>query len=242
MKIEETKRHLAYVVVFNKIKEEIESGQYTVGSLLPPEPELEKLHFVSRTTIRKAVELLAKEGYVKVKQGYGTEILEHKTSQNLNSITSVSQTLRNKGYKVGVKNIHMSVINIESSTVCEALGIQKGTKVVEISRIQTADGAPVSIVKNYIPYDLVSGIENTGEKIASLYEFLDKNFGISINASHDKIGACNANFEESILLETSPGVALITIDRTCYSNGRAVEFDYVKILASKYEFEVKINM
>ena len=65
----------AYQRVYEALKSQIETAKYPTGTLLPPEPELEKLFSVSRTTIRKAVSMLAEEGYVYVKQGKGTSVL-----------------------------------------------------------------------------------------------------------------------------------------------------------------------
>ena len=86
----------AYKEVYSKLKEELKEGIYPAGSLLPTESELEKIFHVSRTTIRKAISILSLEGYVKTKQGYGTEVLNIFTVQKLNQITSITETLRQK--------------------------------------------------------------------------------------------------------------------------------------------------
>ena len=54
----------------------LKDNTYPIGSLLPAEPELEKIYGVSRTTVRRAIAQLAEEGYVKVKQGHGTIVLK----------------------------------------------------------------------------------------------------------------------------------------------------------------------
>ena len=54
-----TSRIPRYLWVYNTLKKQIEDREYVTGDHLPPEPELEKKYNVSRTTIRKAVELLA---------------------------------------------------------------------------------------------------------------------------------------------------------------------------------------
>ena len=48
--------------------EDLRNDVYPVNSLLPPEPKLEEIYHVSRTTVRRAIAQLADEGYVKVKQ------------------------------------------------------------------------------------------------------------------------------------------------------------------------------
>jgi len=83
-------------------KKKIKEGYYLPGVLLPTEQELEQQYSVSRTTIRKTIGLLTNEGYLRVKQGRGTEVLDFSTTQKLNHITSVTETLVEKGYDVSI--------------------------------------------------------------------------------------------------------------------------------------------
>ena len=55
----------AYIKIYNRLKNEIQKGTYPVGGFLPKEYELEEIYQVSRTTIRNAVKILAKEGMVR---------------------------------------------------------------------------------------------------------------------------------------------------------------------------------
>lgn len=72
-------RYPAYKIMYNKLKEDIDNDVYPVGTFLPPEGELEKIFHVSRTTVRHAIDLLVREGVIRVKQGYGTEVVKLKS-------------------------------------------------------------------------------------------------------------------------------------------------------------------
>ena len=65
-------RIIKYRDVKDKIARGIEQGQYTLGERLPSEKDLATAFEVSIITIRQAVELLAREGYVEKVQGSGT--------------------------------------------------------------------------------------------------------------------------------------------------------------------------
>lgn len=237
MKVKKEHPGPIYQTVYHAVKNMITEGVYAPGDMLPTEPELEKMFSVSRTTVRKAVGMLLQEGMVSVKQGYGTQVLSKKTVQNLNRLTSVSQTLTNMGYEVGTKSIYIDLMPAPE-TIAADLAVPADTTLVRINRIQTADGAPVAIAKNYIPLEYVPGLESTQERIVSLYAYLQEHHDLTITGSRDSISASNASFEESELLKIEPRAALITINRICYSANRPVEVDRVKIIASKYEFEV----
>lgn len=237
MKPTASKRYPEYKRVYDALLEKITGGTYPAGSLLPPEPELEQMFRVSRTTVRKAVELLSKQGLVIVRQGYGTQVVNSKPVQNLNKFTSISQTLTNMGYEIGTKSIYIEPL-CAGEGLAESLAVPVGTPLFCINRIQTAGASPIAIAKNYIPCEFTPGLEKTKTKILSWYAYLNEHYGVHLTAARDVISACNATFEESELLQIAPGSALITIRRVCSNESGPVEVDVVKIVASRYEFEV----
>ena len=84
----------AYLQVYNALRRKITSGEFAIGSLLPAEPSLEKMFRVSRITVRRAIDILSQEGYVKAQRGIGTVVLDYQVTQNLNRITSMKFVLR----------------------------------------------------------------------------------------------------------------------------------------------------
>lgn len=231
-----TAKQPIYKRVYSDIRKKIETGYYPVGVLLPPEPALEKEYDVSRTTVRKAVDLLMKDQFVSVKQGYGTEVIRSKAAQKLNQVTSVSQTLANMGYRVGVKSSYIQRIKADAFLAKE-LQILEGEPVLVVNRLQTANDIPITIAKNYIPEKKVPGLFEEKEPILSLYQYLSERYQIAITGLNDRISACNATFEEASALQTEPQTALLTVHRICYSGSEIVEMDDVKILASYYEYQ-----
>lgn len=227
----------AYLTVYSDLKKMILSKKYDIGMLLPSEPELERIYSVSRTTVRKAISLLTNDGYITVKQGHGTQVISRKVSQNLNILTSISQTLKNKGYDIGVKNTFIEKIKMDES-LSNDFHVQNETEAVCIHRIQLADASPVAIAKNYIIASLVPNIEKDNKEIISLYEYLSDKYNISYTDAKDTISAVNASYEEAQLLDIEPKTALITIKRKCFINENVAEIDILKIVADKYEFQV----
>ena len=230
----------AYVRVYNTLRGRILDGDYALGELLPPEPELEKQFLVSRTTVRKAVELLSREGLVEAKQGRGTRVLDYHTTQNINVVSSLSETLERKGCKVYCNNMYIDTVPA-SSRVAGELHIQPGDPVILIQRLQIADDLPIAIFKNYLIPDLVPGIQSYSGKFSRLYDFLEEQYGLLIDAARDRISARSATFEEASMLDVPVGTALIYLVRVCYSGGRIVGSDHCRILGSRYEFEVQMT-
>lgn len=64
-----------YKQIYQNIKDEIISGKYQYGSILPSERILADTHGAWRTTVRQALDLLVEEGFVEKKAGYGTRVI-----------------------------------------------------------------------------------------------------------------------------------------------------------------------
>ncbi len=233
------KTQSAYVTVYEVLKHEIIDGELPIGSVIPAEPDLEKRFAVSRTTIRRAIDLLTREGFVLPQQGKGTKVLDYKTSQSLNRVTSLSETLSRKGYSVESRDTSI-VIKVAPQSIAEDLGINSNELVVCMTRITLADGKPIAIMKNYIPSIMVPGIESNVKSITSLYQHLSDRYKIYIESAIDKISAKNASKDEARLLDTAIGTALIYLRRVCYSKGRPACADRISILGENYEFEINM--
>lgn len=234
------KKTPAYFRVYNTLRSRILEGDYAVGELLPPEPELEKQFGVSRTTVRRAVEMLSREGFVEARQGRGTEVLNYNTTQNINEVTSVTETLERKGYIVRPKSMYIDMIEAPPK-VSKELEIAPGSPVIRVQRIQQVDDVPIAIMRNYLIPGLVPDIERYNGKFTRLYDFLEEQYGILIDAARDRISARSATFEEAEMLKVPVGTAMIYLIRTCYSGGKIVGADHCRILGSKYEFEIYMS-
>ena len=100
----------AYREVYQELKKRIKDGTYGKGTMIPTETELENEFHVSRTTIRRATSMLAMEGYLRIVQGKGSEILTPQSTQQLNSVTSTTETLIARGYNVTTHNMNITLV------------------------------------------------------------------------------------------------------------------------------------
>lgn len=232
-------RQPIYEKVLNSIKAKIIDGEYETGELLPPEPALEKEYSVSRTTIRKAVEVLVRDGYVKVKQGKGTEVLDYVTMQKLNKVTSFSKTLLDKGHTVKPKTIYIDTTEATVS-VAKGLKVKEGTEVVRVQRVQLSNDKPIAIITNYLTKEVGGCLLTNNVDFVSLYQFIEEQSGISIDSSNDRISAKSADFAEAQMLEVPVKTALIYLKRVCYAQGKPISVDILKVVGDKYEFVVNL--
>ncbi len=229
----------AYKRVYNSIREQITGKQYNIGSILPPEPELEKEFGVSRTTVRRAIELLVRDGFLSVRQGFGTQVISRKAVQNLNKFSSISESLTKGGRQIGLRSCFIERVGA-TEEIAKLLGVPVRTPLICVHRIKMSDGKPISLIKNYILEQMVPGMDLT-QPIDHLYSFLKEHYGIAYTGSRDTISACNATFEMAQLLEIRPMEALLSVRRVCYMGTRPCEVDVVNIVADLYEYEVFVG-
>ena len=218
----------AYRTVYFSIKRAIQEGSYKPGDLLPCEADLENMYAVSRTTIRKAISILAAEGFLDVKQGRGTMVLDTSTTQRLNSITSITETLIRRGYKV-------------TTEVASALEVPIGTEVYLVQRVQYADGVPIAIIKNYLKTNELPGLQAKAGSLVGLYNMLEKDYNIILTNATEHISAISADFTESQILRIPLNSPLLLVRRISCTEQGPIEYASIKIVADKYEYSVYLE-
>lgn len=226
-----------YRKVYLALRDRIEQGEYPKGSLLPTESELEDLFNVSRVTIRKAIELLSSEGYVVTQQGRGTEVLDHKTSQKLNFISSFTETLLERGYEVTSKDCSIEK-TIPPISVAADLEIDSDSKVTRLYRVRLANDKPIAIMINYIKSEIAPDLENRYRDSESLYQTLERHYGVSIDTAVETISARVASMTEADILRIPEGAPLLVSKRITYSNGKPFEVVKSTVVADGYEYSV----
>ena len=233
-------KQTAYKKVYSILKQEIREGKYETGKLLPPEHFFESRFDVSRTTVRKALELLSRDGYVDSQQGRGTIVLDFMAVQRLNALTSITETLKNKGYDVNTKGMHIDMIEA-GSKVASALLIKEGENVVRIQRVQCVNEQPVAIMTNYILRELVPGIEAHSGSFTSLYEFLENQYHLVLTNAIEHLSASVTDFSEAQILGVTVGWPLLISERITYSDNKPVEYAHTRILGDKYKYAIHLE-
>ncbi len=229
-----------YKTVYCKLKQDIKVGIYPPGSLIPCEQDLEKKYNVSRTTIRKVVSLLTNEGYLKPKQGYGTEVMNISTTQRLNKITSISETLTQAGYTVSTQGMFISKLQ-SPEYISELLDIPVGSEVYKIERVQYADDSPIAFITNYLRASMVPDLADYINTFSSLYAFLESHYHITLTSAEEKLSAISASFTDAQILKIAPGTPLLLSKRLTYVDSTPFEYSFAKLSAQKYEYSVYLT-
>lgn len=232
--------------LYTKVKEDLErkilKGVYRVGDFIPSEQELENYYRVSRTTIRKAVTLLIDEGYLSIVRGRGTRVAPSKLKSKGSELMSFTELMKRQNMHPGVQDLRIRRTR-PSDEVAQALELNPWDEVVEIYRVRTADGEPITINVSYLPYQLLEGHDLTqlgsGQ---SLYRVLEEEFRVVVSTTEDTIGAVKASQRQADILQINRNDPLLTIKRVAYdSDNRIIEYSSIVIRADRYKHIITLR-
>ena len=227
----------AYRIVYNDLKHKISDGTYLPGSMIPTETQLQETYQVSRTTIRKAISMLAQEGRLSIRQGHGTIVLENATTQSLNTITTITGALMERGFKVTVQGMSIELVEAPEAARKE-LKLPSGSPVYRIQRVLCADGEPVAFSCSYYRPEWLPGLPQYENTFISIYGLLQEKYNIQITEVDEVISAVSCGFIDSQILHVPQGTPLLRSRRTASCDRGLLEYAESKILADKYEYSI----
>lgn len=238
-----SKKEPLYIRVVKQLREEIKKGLYAVGDLLPTEEELIKRFNMSRTTIRSAISVLEKEGYILKKQGKGTIVKEQRIAQNYNFLSSFTETFAEKGLIIETDNISVALLSPPQS-VKSALEIQNSEKVYLVQRIKKLEGQPICFMRNYLLAKYVPKLEKNIDELKKigLYQLLEEVYRVKIDRAVDTITTYLSGPLETEVLQLNENVALFRNMRTTYLvSGEAFENVISVIRGDVYEYKIYLQ-
>lgn len=224
-----------YSMVYESIKREISEGYLKPGALLPTEQELEDRFQVSRTTVRKAISQLRDEGYLRVRQGYGTTVLDVTTIQKLSQISSITETLRSEGHTVTVRSMSITLVNTPEHLQCY---FPADTPLYCLERILCSDGAPIDYSTTYLRAEMVPDFDQYVNRFTGLYSFLESKYGIKLTMAMETLSAAVANFAESQILNVPCGAPLLISKRLTNVGDTLFEYGVNRLIGERYKYVI----
>lgn len=224
------------------LRRKIDLGEWQPKSSIPSERQLEDLYSVSRPTIRQAIELLIREGFLYREHGRGTFVMPQKLQKGLLELTSFSEDLIKRGIKPGQQILEMGM-EIPPKKVQQLLELSEDQKVLRIKRIRLGDEIPIGLQTSYLVMPAGQKIEKEElEASGSLYRILEEKLHIIPWAADETLEVGIATPEEAKYLQIEPGSPLLLNERVLWSQERkAVE--YVKILyrGDRYRYTMRLS-
>jgi DNA-binding GntR family transcriptional regulator len=129
-----------YAALAQQLVDEIATGEFPVGSLLPTELELSEIHGVSRQTVRQALKQLADAGFVSRRPRIGTRVERDRAmsrySMSVGSITDFA------AYAKQSRLVIHEITAVEArGKLAARIGCREGTQWLHLLGTRIAPGA-----------------------------------------------------------------------------------------------------
>jgi len=237
-----SRMHL-YRQVEDLLRQEIASGNFGEGDLIPSEKELAKKYGVSQGTVRKAVLNLTQMGLLYRKQGKGTFVVFQKQSKGRFRNFRFVEDLDSRQLGINVVFCNIKVVPAKKD-IARYLAIRKGANVIRLERMGKIDDKPFFHTLSYLPKKLYKGLEKyTASDFVrnTLWKLQDIYFGIRTEKREEFISAVPADEDQALKLNTLPGHPLLRIEvkLTSYS-GEVVEYRISHCRLDHFKFYVQL--
>ena len=198
----------------------IESGEIGVGDRLPSEADLVADFGVSRTTARRALDELRRQGLVRREPGRGTFLASPRLRSNLAYLHSFSEEIERWGYTPGARLV-LRERRAADEEVAARLEIEAGDGVLFVRRLRLADGRPIFVCDSHLPIGRFPALDDADYGSVSLSRLFEERTGLGIEHARQWIGAATADAAVAGLLEVQPGVPVLRVRRVTLVAGDA---------------------
>jgi GntR family transcriptional regulator len=204
-----------YQLIADDLRERIRTGGFTAGRLLPSEANLSEEFSVSRVTVRRALEQLRESGLIDSRQGLGWFVAGDPVRQPLAELDTLEQQLAASGAESTRQVLDFAFIDAPARV--EAVLHER--RVLEVRRLNLADGEPFARVTVWCPEGLASRFSRHDVEARPFYELLD----VRVKGAAQTIGASAASAVDAELLNVPAGSPVLVCERITRSDdGSAV--------------------
>lgn len=206
-----------YQLLYHRLKREILSDVYPLGSILPSENELCASSNLSRSTVRQALGQLESEGYILKQKGKGSIVKSKNRSLNLLSF---------QGFSAMVEPSKISTLSVQEPIVMpwpedfyfELSEMEQAAGCIHFARVRSVGGRPLMYELTFIPQLNLPRFTHHFKPKQSLFDFLAKHYQLEITGMEQQVWAVGANEELIEYLKLDLGAPVLKITRKYHSN------------------------
>jgi GntR family transcriptional regulator len=212
---------------------------------LPSERELIDRSGLSRVTVRAAVGLLERQGWLVRRQGLGTFVADPVKQELGSGVRTITEVLLSSGVTPRV-DVLSHRVGPAPHRIAETLGL---SEVLCIRRRFSDGDEPLALVTVYLPPGLGQAVEpmlgapdaETDYATETTYTMWEQRLGVHIARATHEIHAAGASAEVADALDLAVGSPVLVLERTSYTDDdkplEVVEFHY---RPERYRFSVTL--
>lgn len=217
-----------YEEIYKDLKQKIDTEEYTYQELLPSEHVLTQIYDCSRNTVRRALSVLAEEGYVQPLHGKGVRIIYQPVDQatfTIGGIESFKESASRNNKNAATKVVQFTELTTDKR-LAKKTGFPIGSQLYYIQRVRFLDGKALILDINIFLKETLPGLT---AKIAerSIYEYIERDLGMQIVTSKRMMTVEHAVPSDKKYLELNDYNFLAVITSQTF-NADGVMFEYTQ--------------
>ncbi|WP_455683470.1 GntR family transcriptional regulator [Thomasclavelia sp.] len=223
-----------YIDIADDIRNKIIQQEYTYGQKLPYEYALCAIYNCNKETMKKALDILVKEGLIIRRRGSGTFVKDHDFSIEKSNI--FTRGLDQKYKEIESEIIIFEVISSDDK-ISKNLQIEKGSFVYHIVRFQKLDNKPYSIEIIYIPMTIIPDLKMENIK-KSIYQYIEETLKLKIQSTHKTVTGHLSSSLEQEYLGLKPTEPYFQVEQTVYlSSGVIFQYSFTRFHYKDFQFK-----
>lgn len=198
-----------YKIIRDDLKKQIQLGEYKKGDFLPSENDLCKTYSITRTTARKALDELLKQGFIERLHGKGSIVIERRKSLGLLNVKGFSEAV---GENVQTIFLQKPIEHEWNGEIFSTVNIEDRQEIcLFFERLRCVADSPVSVEKNWFSCKELPGFLQTEFADGSFFKTLSTKYLIEVVGSSSELRAEFANNKVAKLLQIEVGAPVLHI-------------------------------
>lgn len=198
-----------YKQLQDDLKKQIQQGDYLVGDYLPSENELCATYGITRTTARKALDELQKEGFIIRQHGKGSQVRERRDSLGLLTVKGFSEAVKQH---INTEFLQRpGIVSWDFSLSFSPSALERQSECIYFSRLRYINEQPVMVEDNWLSADKLPGFTSEDFVNGSFFKTLSQRYLIEILGSEQELRSIAADPKMSSLLGITPGSPILHI-------------------------------
>lgn len=224
-----------YQQLAHSIKKAVDEQEWKEHDKIPAENEFCKIYDLSRTTVRLALEILEKEGYIYKLRGKGSYVSTPKIYQNRSSFSKFYDDMRSLG-KVPISKILSLKVKKPNSYVKEKMQLLEEDLICQIKWVRYGNNEPLIFETISLNYNLVKGIEEKEVTQKKLYDILTEDFGIKLTHGKEFFYPCKLDINEAKNLGLKEHDLGMKVERVVFQGKDVVEYTTSTVRGDRFVY------
>lgn len=198
-----------YYQLYELLSAALRDGTISPESALPSEPELCARYGISRTTVRRALDRLEREGRILRRRGSGTYARRQRTAPRLSlELSALPESLAALESHTTATTLRLHPAPVPAALA--AIAAEIGSTAYRLERLRRSQGESLSLTTAYLPETVGRHLRRPIPRRATVMTLLDR-LGLPTASVRCSMGAVAADAEVARALDVPLGSPLLRV-------------------------------